>query len=601
MRHAARKPAIGKWLLLVIVGGGCTSGSAADLRPDHPLPGALLLHFVAGTGQNQSLPEPASTVQAAFTETQPKQPDPPGQERDFQLCAAESPLTFSKDKGASTDPATMDGEALPPPRLVPPAGGLDQANPAGRSPALELADVVASVEADFPLMLAALQEQGITAGQLLTAQGAFDLNLRGREFWQVGTYDSHRISIGVDQNTAHNGMSYFAGYRHSVGDFPIYYGDRKTGDGGEFRAGVLIPLLANRAIDRRRATLRQAEITQAMADPTIAAQRIDFIRAASRAYWSWVAAGRRYQIAAAVLGIAEERDKQLAELVQRGAVAEFERTDNQRVIVERQARLITAERVWQQASIALSLYLRGPDGEPQIPPAARLPSVIAEPQPFNRLALRRDFELAFGQRPELARLRLQRERTAVELEYARNQMLPNLSLGLEGYQDVGYGSSFSKTPLVTGTQLDRTAYVASLQLDLPLQRRDGQGRVLTAQSAVAQLSFQEQFQRDRVVAELQDAASALERAYELLRKTRENVAVARKVETGERERFLKGQGTIVILNLRELVAAEASFAEVDALAEYYRSLADYRAALGTDASRNGLGAGTCAPGAADAP
>lgn len=61
------------------------------------------------------------------------------------------------------------------------------------------------------------------------------------------------------------------------------------------------------------------------------------------------------------------------------------------------------------------------------------------------------------------------------------------------------------------------------------------------------------------------------------------MAVARKVESGERERFAKGQGTIVILNLRELVAAEAAFAEVDAIAEFYRSLADYRAALGVDA------------------
>jgi len=46
---------------------------------------------------------------------------------------------------------------------------------------------------------------------------------------------------------------------------------------------------------------------------------------------------------------------------------------------------------------------------------------------------------------------------------------------------------------------------------------------------------------------------------------------------------MRGQGSIVILNLRELVAAEALLAEVDALAEFYRSLADYRAALGLDA------------------
>lgn len=162
-------------------------------------------------------------------------------------------------------------------------------------------------------------------------------------------------------------------------------------------------------------------------------------------------------------------------------------------------------------------------------------------------------------------------------------MLPKLDLAVEGYQDVGFGSNFSKTPLVTGTELDRTTYVASLQFELPVQRRDARGRALAAQSLIAQLNYQEQYQRDRIVAEIQDAASALERSYELLHKARENVAVARTVEEGERERFQKGQSTIVILNLRELVAAEASLAEVDALAEYYRSLADYRAALGLDA------------------
>jgi outer membrane protein TolC len=487
----------------------------------------------------------------------------------------ETPPVAHEDK--KTDEAS-------PPRPLPPDAIPGNPRPPIDGAPLTLEQVIVSVETHYPLLLAALEEQGISSGQLLAAQGAFDLNLRAREFWQVGTYDSHRVLVGVDQNTRWNGMSYFAGYRHSVGEFPIYYGDRKTADGGEFRAGVLIPLLAGRAIDRRRATLQQAALTRALADPTIAAQKLDFIRAGSRTYWTWLAAGKRYQVAQSVLKIAEDRDKQLAELVKRGAVAEIERTDNQRVIVERQARLIAAERAWQQASIALSLYLRGEAGEPAIPSATRLPGDVSEPQPIDRQGVAKDIELALQQRPELERLRLQKDRVAVELKLATNQMMPNLSVGLEGYQDVGFGSSFSKSPLVKGTELDRTSYIASLQLDLPLQRRDAAGRALTARSTLTQLSFQEQFQRDRIVAEVQDAASALERSYELLKKARENVAVARKVEAGERERFAKGQGTIVILNLRELVAAEAAFAEVDALAEYHRSLADYRAALGLSAA-----------------
>lgn len=571
MKQQARKPI--NWVgLLLAAASGCVGGPS-QIWVDQARQDVHATPITDQTRTERSAAPADGLVQASHAETDRmvafKQPH-------------EGPIAAVQDKKVGRDDPQNPDEALPPPRLLPPnpVSGKDHAHVVEHQLLLE--EVVASVETNFPLLLAAVQEQGITSGQLLAAQGAFDLNLRAREFWQEGTFDSHRINVGVDQNVAWNGLSYFAGYRHSVGEFPIYYGDRKTGDGGEFRAGVLIPLLANRAIDRRRATLRQAEITRALADPTIAAQRIDFIRAASRAYWTWVAAGRRYQVAQAVLRIAEERGKQLEELVKRGAVAEFERIDNQRVIVERQARLIAAERVWQQASIALSLYLRGPSGEPYIPPATRLPREVAEPQPFDRAGISGDIELALQLRPELDRLRLQRERTAVELELANNQMLPGLNLGLEGYQDVGFGSSFSKTPLVKGTQLDRTAYIASLQLDLPLQRREARGRALTAQSAIAQLSFQEQFQRDRIVAEIQDAASALERSFELLLKARESLAVARRVENGERERFTKGQGTLLILNLRELITAEASFAEIDALAEYYRALADYRAALGLD-------------------
>lgn len=266
---------------------------------------------------------------------------------------------------------------------------------------LTLDEVITSVRNHFPLLLAILQEQGITSGQLLAAQGAFDLYVRAADAGQVGTFDSHGVDLGIAQNLVWNGISYFAGYRHSLGDFPIYYGYRKTGDGGEFRFGLLIPLLANRPIDRRRATLRQAQIARAQADPVIGAQQIDFVRAASRAYWSWVAAGRRYQITRNVLRIAEERDQQLAEMVQRGAIPEFERIDNQRVIIERQSRLIASERAWQQASIGLSLYLRYPDGSPRLPHGNLLPERIPEPEPFDRTKMASDIELAFRYRPEL--------------------------------------------------------------------------------------------------------------------------------------------------------------------------------------------------------
>ncbi|GIW92206.1 MAG: multidrug transporter [Pirellulaceae bacterium] len=497
-----------------------------------------------------------------------------------RACAQMSP-------GPAPGPADSDGaadknfERLPPPRLLLPTPPVPPDDRPQVRP-LTLDEVIDSVQTHFPLLLAILQEQGITAGQLLSAQGAFDLKLKMQEYGQFGTFDSQRVTVGFEQYLPYQGISYFAGYRHSVGDFPIYYGDRKTADGGEWRAGLIIPLLANRVIDAQRAAVRKAEIGRALADPAIAGQRIDFVRAAARAYWSWVAAGQRYLITRAVLEIARQRDRQLEELVRRGAIAEIERVDNQRVIIEREARLIAAERVWQQASIALSLYLRNEVGLPVLPAAERLPAEFVEPVPLDRQQVLRDIEVALQQRPELQRLRLQRERALVDLQLARNQTLPQLNVGINVYQDVGAAEP-SKVPL-SGTELDRAAYLASVTFDVPLQRRDARGRIVTAQAAITQLAHQEQYQRDRIVTEVQDAASALERSYELVQKARQSVQVARRVEAAERERFFRGQGSLLILNLRELITAEASFAEVDALADYHRALADYRAALGTDAA-----------------
>jgi outer membrane protein TolC len=53
------------------------------------------------------------------------------------------------------------------------------------------------------------------------------------------------------------------------------------------------------------------------------------------------------------------------------------------------------------------------------------------------------------------------------------------------------------------------------------------------------------------------------------------------------ERCRKGQSTLLEVNLRELTAAGAQIKVIDALADYFRTQADYRAALGLDGKRNG--------------
>jgi outer membrane protein TolC len=172
---------------------------------------------------------------------------------------------------------------------------------------------------------------------------------------------------------------------------------------------------------------------------------------------------------------------------------------------------------------------------------------------------------------------LLKERVAVELSLAQNQALPGLNAVLTGAQDVGKGKQ------ATGLfALDRSALEGSLVLEVPLQRREARGRAQAAEAALLQLLEQERFARDQILTEVQDAVSNLDRTYARLQQAREEQRIARLVAEMELERFQRGQGNLLEVNLRELAAAGAAAKVIDALADYHRAQADHQTALGRD-------------------
>jgi hypothetical protein len=170
----------------------------------------------------------------------------------------------------------------------------------------------------------------------------------------------------------------YGGYRISVGLLPDYY-EARTQSGGEFAVGGRFPLLRDREIDSRRLKLRQEQIDQALADPRIAQGRIDFILAATRSYNQWMAEGLRLAVAEELLGLAQARAEGIAQGVELRFLAGIDKTDNQRLIVQREILVVRARRSLEQASLALSLFLRTPEDEPIVPGRERLPDAWTTP------------------------------------------------------------------------------------------------------------------------------------------------------------------------------------------------------------------------------
>jgi len=446
---------------------------------------------------------------------------------------------------------------------------------------LELQDVTNAVNDFFPLLLSVEQERLIKQGEFVSALGAFDLQLRGGGTSNaLGYYQYNQGNLGVEQQFATGGVKVFAGHRIGVGNFPVWYGNLQTYEGGEFITGASIPFLQNRTIDKYRSTLWKAAIDRQIAEPNILKARIEFIRAASYAYWDWIAAGQEYLVTRSLLKLAENRDDALRRRIEAGLTKPIERTDNQRVIVQRRAKLIAAQRKLQQTAIKLSLYVRDEAGMPVLVSAERLPKDFPEAVTPEKRRVADDITFAIARRPEIRKLNLQRQKNEVEIRYARNQFLPTLDAQIYGSQDVG-----APTP-----KKDKGDYqlAAGMALEVPLQRRYARGQIQVAQANRSQINFEQRFAQDKVITDIQSAIAAMDAAYLQVGQAKEATELARIMEEAERRNLFLGNSNILFVNLRETATVDAALLEVDALAEYFRAVADYRAAIAIDSDTPSL-------------
>lgn len=446
--------------------------------------------------------------------------------------------------------------------------------PAAPGTILQFDDVVNSVYRSYPMLQAALYNRNIASGQQLGASGAFDLKFKGAsENGPQGFYQTYRHNIGVVQPTYWGG-EVFAGYRLGRGDYQPWYLERQTNDGGEFKAGVQVPLARNREIDERRAALWKAGYGRSLAEPEIQAELIGFVRESSYAYWDWVAAGEYNRIARRLLALAEDRTSRIEAQVKAGLVDPPELTDNLRLVSIRQAKVSDTRRKLEQTAAKLSVYWRDESGQPQVAVVDQLPG-FPEPEQVPDSLSESDIQLALAQRPELRALDLIRRQVQVDYTEAVNQLQPELNAVVWGSQDVGEPTSSKR---------DKSEFEseAAIYLDVPMQRRKARGKMQETQGKLAQLSAKRRITADKIRIDLQTAHAALKSAWEQVLMTREALEQAEELAVRERTNQELGISDLLKVTLREQYAFESAEKNVDALKLYFESRADYRAAMALD-------------------
>ncbi|MBC7912429.1 MAG: TolC family protein, partial [Pyrinomonadaceae bacterium] len=214
------------------------------------------------------------------------------------------------------------------------------------------------------------------------------------------------------------------------------------------------PLLRNRATDRNRRDIRIQRKRLEQSDADFRRKTIDIISQVQRAYWDLVFALRDQQNRISNLNLTRENLRRVEAQISAGAAAPLERAEVQTELANRESDLLL---VTQNVSIAENnlkqLFLRDPLAPQWSAQLTPTDEPTFDSTPVNLSAA---LEEAQENRPELRRLRLEREISDIDIKFFKNQTMARIDLqatvattGLAG-SPVSISNNNSDSLLISG-------------------------------------------------------------------------------------------------------------------------------------------------------
>ncbi|GAA0755001.1 TolC family protein [Erythromicrobium ramosum] len=434
-------------------------------------------------------------------------------------------------------------------------------------------EVLRSSALTFPSILESFEREAAARSDQLSADGAFDLMLKGEYYDRLtGFYSGGFGKVEARQPLRPYGAEVFGSYRVSNGTFPTYENYDYTNQLGEVKVGALFSLLRNRDIDSRRFAIEDTRLAASQARLDVMLVQLNVQHEALRAYWRWVGAGEEIRVFEELLEIAEARQIGLTREVNEGARARIALTENEQNLLRRRSLLEEAKRNFLTAANSLGFYLRGSDGRMVIPTREMLPDLsrMKAIAPVEQLVAT-PLSDVIQSRPELQTFKLALERANNRVALRRNDLEPSLNASVELSRDFGQIGP-------GGPGFDSTDTVVGLTFSVPLQRRTARGAVQRAEAELRETELRQRRIADQITTEVGNILVNLNTALKQADLADAEVKQANQMVQAERTRFRLGAGDFFFVNQREETAANAQINAIRAELAGRLAEASYNAA-----------------------
>jgi len=330
------------------------------------------------------------------------------------------------------------------------------------------------------------------------------------------------------------------------------------------------PLLRNAGIELNKTFIKVAQNNAEVEHHVFRDRVMTVIASVEQTYWELVFANENLLVAKAALNAAEELLASNRAKKKAGIMSIVDVLQAEAAVASRIEQVLVAQRVIHDQEDQLRRLLN--PGEESLRQDVHITPADAPLTMLEPLSLQEAIDQAIEQRPEIVQAKKNMESGEINREFARNQLLPTLSLqGTIGLSGLGkdYGDSVSKN--FSG---DFYNYGAGLVLSYPLGNRSAisayNKRQLEAKNAEAALANV----RQHIIVGVKEAVRRVRTDFKRIETTRSARIMAEKQLQAERERLKVGLSTtrFVLDFQRDLATAEAN--ELRAIVDYNKSLSN---------------------------
>jgi outer membrane protein len=387
----------------------------------------------------------------------------------------------------------------------------------------------------------------------------------------------------------------FTGYRTTTNQRGITI-DPRFGTTMSF--SLTQPLLRNFGTRISRREILVAKNNLGVSEENLRNQLMNTVYNVESAYWNLVYSIENLDVRKQSLQLAKDLLEKNQRSVEVGTLAPMEVLSAQAEVATREADLILAETQIKSNEDALRLLLNISEAESE-----NVAAIVPKDKPVyvqREVNLEEALAAAIQNRPDLEISRIGMETDKLNLSYAKNQVLPDLSLsagysspGIDGTRIYYVGNPLDNNidytlPGGIGGALKQTMKFTypnwnfGLTVSLPLSNFFGRAALAQSKLNLRQTMLEIENQKEQVYIEIKNAVRAVEANYKRILAFTKARELAEQKLAAEEEKRRVGMSTnyMVLSYQRDLTNARIS--ELNAIISYNVSLASLERSMGTN-------------------